>query len=379
MTAPDIVTIGISLATRSPVLLSAGPPAFNLLETMEVIPGNTLRGLLAARWEEKHGPLPMGAVSPAPIFRRLFLGKETRWGFATLGGSQVIPLSARSCKYDGGFSGDWGHGVVDVLLDTGDGGQTDCRKCKHALDYLSGFFAYPGPKKPKVSKRLITRTAINSVLGTAAQGQLYSQRVLAEGQTFVAAVEVPEDLAPCLQDLLTGGFVGGIGLGRSRGQGWVEVKETPPPSCAWPPLAQRFEQFYTRYGLPALAVTLLSDALVRDEYLRDRTALTMEDLRGAFASLGLNPSEWCTDHVRAFAATRLVSGFDGYPLRLPRIPRLAIAAGSVFLFKANVQEPHLPTGTGLGWAGELNQEGYGRVALCHPFHLEPDVTKEPSS
>lgn len=378
MTAPGLVTIGLSLTTRSPALLSAGPPAFNLLETMEMIPGNTLRGLLAARWEEMHESLPPDAVFTEEIFPRLFLDRETRWGFANLDGSQVIPLSAHSCKYDGGFSADGGHGVVDVLLDPGPGGRKDCSKCKHPLDYFSGFFSNSGPRQLRVAKRLITRTAIDPVTGTAAQGRLYSQRVMAEGQSFMAAVELPEDLAPHLKNLLKGGFIGGVGLGRSRGQGWVEVKEAPPPSCDWPPLRERFDRFQALFGEPVMAVTLLSDSLVQDEYMRDRTALIIEDLQDAFTPLGLNPSDWSKDHVRAFAATRLVSGFDGPPLCLPRIPRRAITAGSVFLFTATVNNPWIPTGSGLGWVGDLSQEGYGRVALCHPFHLEPDIKQEPS-
>ena len=70
--------------------------------------------------------------------------------------------------------------------------------------------------------------------------------------------------------------------------------------------------------------------------------------------------------------TRLIFGFDGKPIFLPRQPRLAVAAGSVFLFKAKQNNPHIPTGEGIGWIGEENREGYGQAVLWHPFHLQPE-------
>jgi hypothetical protein len=69
--------------------------------------------------------------------------------------------------------------------------------------------------------------------------------------------------------------------------------------------------------------------------------------------------------------TRLVFGFDGEPICLPREPRLAVSAGSVFLFEAKTTDPSIPEGDGVGWIGEGNREGYGQAVLWHPFHLRP--------
>jgi len=66
-----------------------------------------------------------------------------------------------------------------------------------------------------------------------------------------------------------------------------------------------------------------------------------------------------------------VFGFDGPPLQLPRAARVAVAAGSAYLYEARpgIEEPKVPEGDGLGWVGSGRREGYGSALLWHPFHL----------
>ena len=359
-----VTEIGLSITTLNPLLMSAGPPAGNLIETLDFIPGNTVRGLLARRY------MTRGGKPEDDIFRRLFLSGETRFGFASINGSQTIPLSARSCKYNSGFIEDKEHGVIDILLS--DKKEKRCIKenCKHPVDYLEGFWNPETCKKEKVDKRLITRTAIDPVRGSASHEQLYSQRVIEEGQTFVSAIEIPNDLVPDFKALFLGHFTACIGKGRSRGQGWVEVKEVEPPAFSFEgTLKERFERFNNDKGLSLLAVTLLSDAIFHDEYLRDCTAPDVSHLK----SLGIKENEWKLKHCRAFASQRLVYGFDGKPLQLPRQPRLAVAAGSVFVFEPeDGVTPDSPdgNGNGIGWIGDNNREGFGHAVLWHPFHYQ---------
>jgi hypothetical protein len=117
-------------------------------------------------------------------------------------------------------------------------------------------------------------------------------------------------------------------------------------------------------------VTLLTDGLFQDNYLRDTTAPSLDDL----VPLGINSKDWNHEVATAFMDTRIVFGFDGEPIHLPRQPRLAVAAGSVFLFAAkdNCPNPKIPTGDGVGWIGDRNSEGYGQAVLWHPFHLAPE-------
>jgi len=359
-----VTQIGLSITTISPLLLSAGPPAGNLIETLDFIPGNTVRGLLAQKY--------ITCVGKDDIFKRLFLSGETLFGFASINGSQTIPLSARSCKYNSGFIEDKEHGVIDILLPDPDKEEKRCieANCKHPVDYLEGFWNPETCKKEKIRKRLITRTAIDPVRGSASHEQLYSQRVIEEGQTFVGVIEVPDDLKSDLKSLFFGHFTAYIGKGRSRGQGWVEVKEAEPPVFSFEgTLKERFERFNNNKGLPLLAVTLLSDAIFHDEYLRDCTAPNVSHLK----PLGINEkkNEWKLKHYQAFASQRLVYGFDGEPLQLPRQPRLSVTAGSVFLFEPeNGIKPTVPSGNGIGWIGDNNREGFGQAVLWHPFHYQ---------
>jgi hypothetical protein len=225
-----------------------------------------------------------------------------------------------------------------------------------------------------VQTRLITRTAVDARWGTAAPGQLYSQRVIAEGQTFKAVIEVPETKAPLaveLRNILARPFTAGIGTGRSRGQGWVRVEESLPSEPPWGLAQERFKAFPRSPGKSLLVVTLLSDAIFVDDYLRDLTAPSLTHL----APLKINENDWkeLPNREKTFVDTRLVFGFDGEPLWLPRSPRLAVRAGSVFCFESQEgSSPVAPPGNGVGWIGENQGEGYGRAILWHPFHLKPE-------
>lgn len=350
--------IGLSVTTQSPLLLSESPPAHNLSETLEFIPGNSIRGVLAQQY------LDQGGKPEDDLFESLFLSGVTKYGFGFVNGSQPIPLSARSCKYDPGFENE-GHGVIDLLLSH----QEDnvCPICKKTVDYFTGFWDSGSKKQCEVHKRLITRTAIDPLRGSASSGQLYSQRVIEEGQTFHSTIETESELSSALDKLIEPSLLGGIGRGRSRGQGWVRIKKKDPPSHSWGPAEERFHRFQNEASSTLLVVTLLTDAVFQDEYLRDCTAPRIFHL----GPLEINPDEWEPVPVRAFASHRLVFGFDGIPFQLPRIPRVAVEKGSVFCFRPkNGIKPSIPGGEGTGWIGENNREGFGQAVLWHPFHLD---------
>jgi CRISPR-associated Csx10 family RAMP protein len=361
--------MGYSMTTLSPVLLSAGFQAYNLLETMDVIPGNAVRGVFAGQYLQRQGKTPEDE-----LFKRLFLTGETRFGFACIEGAQPIPLSARTCKYDGGFEVNKGHGVIDLLL--ADEGDAVCPNCQKPIDYMEGFWLADENNEKRVKKRLATRTSIDPVLGTAGSGQLYSQRVVEENQIFKGIIEAPDDLIVELKTLTQAPFTAGVGRGKSRGQGWVSVQRDAPDAFNCGDASDRANQFKDENGLPMLAVTLLSDAIFQDDYLRDLTAPGPIHLQ----SLGVDSADWEGTPCKAFASTRLVFGFDGEPLYLPRIPRTAVVAGSVFLFKArdgkNPEFSSFEENQGIGWIGDNNGEGFGRAILWHPFHYSFKPKKE---
>lgn len=353
----NYTSIGIKLTSLSPLLLCEGPPSQNLLESLEFIPGNTLRGLLAQKYLSQPGNTPENK-----IFSDLFLTDNIRFGFARINGAQVIPLSARSCKYNGGFEQDGGDGVVDILLESK---EICCPKCERALDYFTGYWNPEENKKQKVKKRLHTRTAIDSLRGSASSEQLYSQHLIEEGQIFFGTIEIQDRFISEIDKLIKSPFTAGIGRGRSRGQGWVQVEKTTTVfSTNWGLIKDRFDQVRNQSQVPSLIITFLSDAIFHDRYLRDCTGPDLSMLKG----IGIEPSDWDSKPYSAFSANRMVFGFDGLPISLPRIPRLAVTAGSIFCFKAKGNNPTIPEGDGLIWIGDKNGEGYGQAILWHPFH-----------
>lgn len=355
----------IAITLRSPALLAAAPPASNLTETLPFLPGNSVRGLLATRFLES------GRSAEEPLFGELFVTGEVRFGMALPEGAEVLPLSARSCKYSGGFEGDGGHGVRDLLLDRSQEPLGPrCGSCSAPLDYFEGFWKPDSHRAVEVETVLRTRTAIDPQRGTAHTGQLFTQRLLAEGQRFFGRIDTPDPLAAEVATLLAQPFEGRVGTGASRGQGWVEVDRTGGRPRPWGLAKDRFQSYRSAAGRAVLAVTLLSDALFRDVYLRDVTAPALDDL----TPLGIRPDDWQPSPEPAFADVRMVFGFDGYPVSLPRVPRLAVVAGSTFLFsgREGAVPPEIPAGDGIGWIGEGSREGYGRAVLWHPFHLEPE-------
>jgi hypothetical protein len=361
--------IGCKITLNSATLLAAGPTTGNLRETLAFIPGNTVRGVLARRYLDLHD----GCANAQ--FHKLFLAEKVRYGFATLEGSQPIPASARSCKYHDGFVRDGGHGVADLLL-AAQGQTLSCPGCGQPVDYFRGYWDAAAYRQCVPNTRLATRTAIDARLGKAKTRHLYTQKVLEEDQAFYATLETDdEDLAARLKDLLKAPFSTRIGTGGSRGQGWATVESAARPAANCPDTRQRFRYCQKKAGKPVLAVTLLSDALFSDDYLRDTTRFPLESL----SKYGIDPKQWQTapPDAKAYVETRLVHGFDGEPVYLPRVPRLAVAAGSVYLFQAKAEATDalaIPNNNdGLVWIGERNDEGYGLAVLWHPFHYQPDL------
>lgn len=192
----------------SPLMLAAGPPAYNLLTTLEYIPGSTVLGLFAAQYLQNH---PVDSR-----FQEIFLSGKVSFGWATLENSEVLPLSARSCKYDDK------HSLRDALALQAQE-RWRCASCQAPLVSAQGFWKPDAQERLHVQQRTILRTAIDSVRGSASFGQLYSSQVFAENQTFFGSIEGPEELVQELDPMLAQSFNTAIGRGRSRGQGWVEV------------------------------------------------------------------------------------------------------------------------------------------------------------
>ena len=299
--------------------------------SLSYIPGTTLRGALA--WQVLTG---QPAATREATFQQLFGPDGLRCGplyplsRATDPGADVtlpLPLTARTCKRQGGFRTDPDplqardhHGALDVLIDALEevarrqlaadpAGASEAAKlaglerhercaqpdCTAAMDRFSGYYQFGIARggrwfrQVQPLKRLATRTAILEELGSARPGALFSREVLAPDQQFAGFVEVPEALAAEFEKLLPVGGELQVGAGRTAGLGRLEVADRRPDWGALTRLVgkpdQRQQAFSaclpqslrTRWALTP--ITLLSDAILLDPWLRYASAPEPDVLR----------------------------------------------------------------------------------------------------
>jgi CRISPR-associated Csx10 family RAMP protein len=128
----------------------------------------------------------------------------------------------------------------------------------------------------------------------------------------------------------------------------------------FPPLEERFNEFDEN----CFSVTLYSDVILVDEYLRSLTYLS-----STYLSKILKVE---LDLVKTFSSYHIVSGWHS-GARLPKEDDVAISRGSTFLFRYNGNEREelvngLKTLEEEG-IGLRRNEGFGRLIICDPYHL----------
>lgn len=399
------IAFEIEVEIASPVCLSAGVPTGNLTKTLVYIPGSTVRGMLAQFYLEQTG------VADA-TFERLFLSGDVTYGNLYLNPhgapAAPAPLSARSCKHEPGFmKGESKHGVIDSLIQTFAWQTADrngqehntraaiCSECKSPLDRFTRFYESSSDRKQTVPteslRRVITRSATDDQIQTAKKGALYSLEVLdptALGEyvpmtgfiicgTKEAASSVAQNLLqPAFEDERLSFF---IGTARSRGLG--EIKTAGKPIHPINPLEQpvaidrRLAEFNGAIkeagiddGRTYFSITLHSDAIVQDEFFRFHSTIPVPLLAW---ETGLNAAglrlETC------FTDTHIVSGWNA-ALRMPKSEVIAVRMGAAFLYSVEgideqslIEKLKTLEARGLG---ARRTEGFGRVKICDPFHVE---------
>jgi len=202
------------------------------------------------------------------------------------------------------------------------------------------------------------------------EGVLYTLEHIAEEQEFngsivFADMSIRQDF---YNDVIEGSgeFALYIGQARSRGMGKIRVRpafsESPfTPILSLLPIKKRV----TSFGGNCFSLTLYSDAILVDEYLRCLTSLPATYLSKALeVELTL---------VRTFSSYHTVSGWHA-GAGLPKEDDSAITKGSTFLFRYNGNdrdklikglEALEKEGIGL-----RRNEGFGRIVVCDPYHLE---------
>ncbi len=342
-----------------------------------------------------------------------------------------LPRTAQSCKRFPGFLpvGDEDedappHGVRDTLLDwtlftlardsQPKAGKPplsdktliallDAHKecgCKKPMTRLRGYYRSKDGKGSRATSptRLQTHTGINRETGTAQEGILYHRRVFEEHSHFWGLVKTTDALAQPFTDFIVevreSGLVR-VGTGRTRGMGKVKLSipglETAPRVEEGDEESARRDQFIQRlrrfssyvsdlvqavlppdvYDFPRtrfyFALTLHSPLILRDALLRYRGTI---DSAALVELLGIKDT---FTRLYETAAVCRVSGWNEL-WGTPRTNEYAIETGSVFLFAIDT-EPAGPLLEALfrleeEGAGQRRAEGFGRVCVSDPFHLE---------
>lgn len=220
---------------------------------------------------------------------------------------------------------------------------------------------------------------------------MYSVSAVEEGTIFIGATFVEEENLELLKwslDQLSD--LGRVGGARSRGLGEVKVEIEPLESDSLPSVRERLEHFneevrkvwriYRELAIEPVpeepqdkffTVDLQSDAILHTPWGEATLAL----------SEGIISKELRRHGVEGVPNIRLervltspvyVSGWQD-AWNLPKEVSLAAAKGSVYLYAVKGISDQLVEALTLleqYGIGEQQAEGFGRVVICVPFHLE---------
>jgi hypothetical protein len=123
-----------------------------------------------------------------------------------------------------------------------------------------------------------------------------------------------------------------------------------------------------------LPVTLESDTILRDHYLLSSSSGDPTETLWRYLPVADPALRQMALHT-AVQSTRWLGGWDELR-RLPRPPQLAVQQGSVWVYRVPARDDLLDAA--LRWwlqaeadgVGERRSEGFGRVRLLHPVHME---------
>jgi len=304
-----------------------------------------------------------------------------------------LPLTAKSCKRLSGFISqstpdEPKHGVRDTLIPWllfSLSGESDAgvlnkiskcpeKNCGAVLEGIPGYYRRGKAGVTGISDlrtSVITRTGINRATGTVQENILFSREVIQKGATFWGFALLDDELEDRWCDFLSEALARGmirVGSGRSSGLGRIKIEAEKTVAVNLDTTAKKIKDRLVAFNsilkkeaalydielksLCYLPLTLSSDLILRDDFLRFITALDGERL-----------VHWC-------AKTRRISGWDGIK-KLPREDLWGIASGSVFVF-ALEQEPDYRrlAEIQLSGVGERVSEGYGRVVWADDWHQE---------
>jgi CRISPR-associated protein Csx10 len=404
-------SIQLTLTLLSPTCIAQRPTSpGQFIETLTYLTGTVIRGGIATYWLAGRRYEELDSKEQEP-FRHLFLSGTVRFGnawpvyqaaesaaeYQTL----IVPRTAWTPKDNSGWCSDedknkQGAGVRDALAVLLNETSPNWEQWEDWDRLGQDFVIESGGRWSSISprRRLISRTALlhndeglsPRMRGVAADGQLFQLEALETGQSFRCVIDGPTDLMEDLQkNVLQSNPILSIGQARSRGLGQVEVCQEGEPQAAvrsvdsLKPAVQAFTQRVSSQGTGAtnwyyLPVTLESDTILRDHYLLPSSSGDPTDTLWRYLPAADPALQQIVLHT-AVQSTRWLGGWDELR-RLPRPPQLAVQQGSVWVYRVPARDEVLDAA--LRWwlqaeadgVGERRSEGFGRVRLLHPVHME---------
>lgn len=329
------------------LVLSASPGSAGLHRSLDHVPGASLLGAVAARFEGE-------PLSPEERFIVFHSGK-VRFGngLPTCDGVHAtlpMPLSLHERKgepavVDGRMHAD------KVFNCAHSGGDAAAREGAAQPKQLRGDYLSPDGRvmHPATSYRL--KTAIDPMTGRVASGQLFGYESLRSGQSFVCELGFDADVAVSLRERVIVAMQGRLLIGRSRsaqfGRVWCEAVGEP------------FEPSLPVSGpVSELNLILCADLAPMSD--------GVPVLSPAPEMLGLPAGRLVSE--RSFIRTRSYAPYNAHR-RLPDLERQVLCAGSVlrFVFDQPVEVGAL-VGRLRAGLGAHRESGLGQV-MCEPAWL----------
>lgn len=339
-------TVSVTLKLESPLLLTGvGNGEENSSRSLSYIPGSALRGALVARYLKTHDQ------DTDPNFERLFFSGAVRFLHAyplDQNKKRMTPIPA-SWRVKKGEEHMEEINITDWALKP-----NPERNKSISKPYLGNSEAGSYGFKPD------EELAIHIVQGPGVvqrgESTVFQYQSLARGQRFKAIIVAGNagDL-DLLKEYLEPDTCLYLGRSRSAGYGKVVIEDVKTDD---------FDEGLSASST-ACTITLLSDAILRDEY-----GQPTHDLDGYLS----RRFGRMIQHTTAFVRPTETGGFNRkWKLPLPQMP--AIGMGSVFVYPPKALTEAEITDLTLSGIGERRVDGFGQVTVNQSMK-EPPVLKK---
>ncbi len=388
----------VLVRTDEPLLIARRAEAGNQFETLEGIPGGTLRGGLAWQVAQRAGAkIADQSSAEYANFVTLFFRDAVR--FSSLLPVQVsrddaeqgyptipAPRDFLTCKLHPGYaerSLDVGHGVWSKLHDPSL--QDECPLCaagdpsrnipkaKVKLETVNGFLPLNRgglTTRFRPQQTVEMHIQLEPETGRVRTNALFGYIALEPGQYFVGEITCADaatwQTLQTMAGLTSLGAVQELRLGKAGRRGYgkcsMVVQQTTRSPWLGPDVDKRVP------NTDNVSLLLLTDAIITDPWGRFERGFEGDWLK---RELGLPASATITvDADRRFSATRPVDAFNA-KLGLPRTRDVVLVAGSsVRLAISGITIDELRqklTAAEAAGIGLRRDEGFGRVAFNHPI------------